>query len=58
MSKDRVISLSYEMPNGQEIEDPLSLNLYTYGHNNPIRYIGPSGNAVTDWDRTHLTSAD
>lgn len=24
--------------------DPLSLNLYTYCHNNPVRYIDPSGN--------------
>ena len=33
-----------------DINDPLSLNLYTYGHNNPIRYIDPSGYAVTEWD--------
>ena len=26
--------------------DPLSLNLYTYCHNNPIRYIDPSGHGV------------
>ena len=32
--------------------DPLSLNLYTYGHNNPIRYIDPSGNSVEDVTRT------
>ncbi|MFE5319172.1 RHS repeat-associated core domain-containing protein [Paenibacillus sp. NPDC056579] len=25
---------------------PLSLNLYTYGHNNPIKYIDPSGHSV------------
>ena len=29
--------------------DPLSLNLYTYCHNNPIRYIDPSGHSV--WDK-------
>jgi hypothetical protein len=31
------------MPNGQEIIDLLSLNLYTYCVNNPIRYRDPSG---------------
>lgn len=31
------------MPNGQEIVDPLSLNLYTYCANNPIMYQDPSG---------------
>ncbi len=30
--------------------DPLSLNLYTYCHNNPILYWDPSGHSVTrDW---------
>ena len=30
--------------------DPLSLNLYTYCHNNPIFYVDPSGhNAFTKW---------
>ena len=42
--------------------DPLSLNRYTYGHNNPVRYRDPSGHVVTgvnfgpnegaDWLRT------
>jgi RHS repeat-associated protein len=27
--------------------DPLSLNLYTYGYNNPIRYYDPTGHIVT-----------
>ncbi|WP_179233010.1 RHS repeat-associated core domain-containing protein [Paenibacillus rigui] len=29
-----------------EDTNPLSLNLYTYGHNNPIMYIDPSGHSV------------
>ena len=32
-----------------KIEDPLSLNLYTYCHNNPIKYIDPSGNSIWDY---------
>jgi len=31
-----------------EESDPLSLNLYTYGHNNPIRYTDPRGNIPVD----------
>ena len=31
-------------------DDPLSLNRYTYGHNNPIRYRDPSGYVVTQAD--------
>ncbi|MUT65695.1 hypothetical protein GOM71_07095 [Paenibacillus sp. NEAU-GSW1] len=33
-----------------EIEDPLSLNLYTYVYNNPIIYIDPSGNVAIGVD--------
>ncbi|WP_410514400.1 RHS repeat-associated core domain-containing protein [Paenibacillus sp. BR2-3] len=29
-----------------QITNPLSLNLYTYGHNNPLMFIDPSGNKV------------
>ncbi len=29
-----------------KLNDPLSLNLYTYCHNNPIRYIDPSGHSI------------
>ncbi len=32
-----------KMPNDQEITDPLSLNKYTYCHNNPIVYNDPTG---------------
>ncbi len=31
-----------------EINNPLSLNLYTYVHNNPLKYIDPSGNVAVD----------
>jgi signal transduction histidine kinase len=34
------------MPNGQKIIDPLSLNLYTYAHNNPIMYKDASGHWI------------
>ncbi len=29
-----------------QINDPLSLNLYTYSHNNPISYYGPTGHFI------------
>jgi RHS repeat-associated protein len=38
-----------------DINDPLSLNLYTYCANNPIRYIDPSGHAFTEWDDKYVT---
>ena len=39
-----------------QIDNPLSLNLYTYCYSNPLRFIDPSGNIVTDWDYDHLTA--
>ena len=46
--EDSVRSLSRIMPNEQELVDPLSLNLYTYAHGNPVMYCDPSGHiAVT-----------
>ena len=56
MQQDIVRSLSFEQPNGQYLVDPLSLNYYTYAHNNPIRYKDPSGCVVTDWDRQNVTN--
>ena len=31
-----------------KLGDPLSLNLYTYCHNNPLLYLDPSGNRIID----------
>jgi len=39
------------------ITDPLSLNLYTYAHNNPIKYYDPTGHYVSPTDRANLTSS-
>ncbi len=30
----------------QNVGDPQSWNLYTYGRNNPLRYVDPTGNAI------------
>lgn len=37
--------------------DPLSLNLYSYVSNNPIRYYDPTGHILTEWDKSHLSVA-
>jgi len=42
-SEDSVRSTSHKMPNSQEVVDPLSLNQYTYCHNNPVRYADSTG---------------
>ena len=39
-----------------KIEDPLSLNLYTYCHNNPILYIDPNGH-MAKWLKNTLKIA-
>jgi len=43
LTEDSVESVARKMPNGQEITDPLSLNKYTYCHNNPIFHSDPTG---------------
>ncbi|WP_143320250.1 RHS repeat-associated core domain-containing protein [Clostridium sp. HBUAS56010] len=43
LTEDSVGSVTRKMPNEQEITDPLSLNKYTYCHNNPLLYTDPSG---------------
>ena len=37
------------------IADPLSLNLYTYCHNEPMMYYDPTGHELTKWDQAHLS---
>ncbi len=40
-----------------EDTNPLSLNLYTYGHNNPIKFVDPTGHYVSDWDKQNVTDS-
>ena len=42
-SEDTLRCVKNQLPNKQEVFDPLSLNLYTYCHNNPVRYTDPTG---------------
>lgn len=42
-SEDSIRGISRKLSNGKSIIDPLSLNLYTYCGNNPLKYIDPSG---------------
>jgi len=44
-TEDLIRSAARKMPNGQELVDPLSLNLYTYSANNPVMYHDPNGTA-------------
>ena len=37
--------------------DPLSLNLYAYCLNNPIKYVDPTGHVITATDKANLTSS-
>lgn len=43
ITEDSIEKTTRKMPNDQEITDPLSLNKYTYCHNNPIVYNDPTG---------------
>ena len=48
LSEDPIKEVLYEMPNGQIVADPLSLNLYTYCKNNPLRYKDATGMTPTE----------
>ena len=37
--------------------DPLSLNLYSYTHNNPVTYYDPTGHILSEWDKDNVTSS-
>ncbi|MEM1485858.1 RHS repeat-associated core domain-containing protein [Oscillospiraceae bacterium PP1C4] len=49
-AEDSVRSASYTLPNKQKTNDPLSLNLYVYCNNSPIRFFDPSGHYPTKGD--------
>ena len=42
-SEDTLRCVINQLPNKQEVSAPLSLNLYTYCHNNPVSYTDPTG---------------
>ena len=42
-TEDSVTSYQITLANKAKVDDPLSLNLYTYCYNNPISYTDPSG---------------
>ena len=39
-------------------QDPLSLNLYTYCHNDPINFVDPTGHVVSNADKQNLSASD
>ncbi len=43
-SADTVLQIMVELSSGIEVPDPLSLNRYTYCHNNPVMYVDYTGN--------------
>ena len=45
-TEDALRSATVSLPGDRKAVDPLSLNLYTYCHNNPVRYTDPMGNAA------------
>lgn len=45
-SEDTFRCVKNKLPNEQEVSDPLSLNLYTYCHSNPVFYTDPTGHFV------------
>ncbi len=42
-SADTVLQIMVELSSGIEVPDPLSLNRYTYCHNNPVMYVDQNG---------------
>ncbi|WP_313152490.1 RHS repeat domain-containing protein [Lacrimispora sp.] len=48
-SEDTLRCVKNQLPNKQEVSDPLSLNLYTYCHSNPVMYIDSSGLSPTTY---------
>jgi RHS repeat-associated protein len=49
LSEDNVRYVTRNMPNGQTIIEPLSLNLCTYCANNPVMYVDPTGHEWYHW---------
>ncbi|MGM0714322.1 MAG: RHS repeat-associated core domain-containing protein, partial [Bacillota bacterium] len=40
-----------------QVDNPLSLNRYTYVHNNPLRFFDPTGNHAVTWKGSHRNRA-